>query len=235
MAHPSTTEQGSVLMWILIAVVLLAGLTAAMNQGSRTSTGVVTGQEARLAASEIMSYSNTVKQAVHRLLLKGCSEGDISFQWSQWQSSELYDNTSSPPDESCHVFSPKGGGVSGRFADKSWLDPSLSTLVNYGDITYTGNIRILDVGTDQPELVMYIAYIRPEICEALNDMLGMSKPLPADGASGGVNRFLGDYSLASNPDLGDEESRLKGKTAFCFQNTDHAFTLYLYAQTLIER
>lgn len=233
MTHPSNTEQGSVLMWILVAVVLLAGLTFAMNQGSRTSTGMVTGQEARLAASEIIQYSSSVTQAVQKLLLRGCSESQLSFVNTNWRrangDSVMPENPSAA--DGCGVFSSNEGGVQANIFPRNYFNSQTldSQQINFG----SGGIHILDieeVGTELPDLMYHLPHLSKEICLQLNNSLGISNPgnEPPNMTISGWTNYEGN--ITSSETL-TTDSAIKGRTVFCaYDSAGYRFVSVLIAR-----
>lgn len=171
-------QHGSVLLWILVAVALLAGLTAAMNMGSRTSTGMVSGQQARLLATEIIQYGGTVRQAVNKLLLKGCSQDELNFANDKWKRLNgnliVTPNPDAPADGSCDVFGVNGGGVpvlsfpqaaisSANLPSSAW-EPGSGAPWRYD---FAG------VGTTSPDLSLYTSFVTKEVCREINKMMGV--------------------------------------------------------------
>lgn len=244
MTHPSSTEQGSVLMWILIAVVLLAGLTVAMNQGSRTSTSMVTGQEARLYASEIVQYGNTVKQTVQRMNMGGISEGDFSFENTEFknQGGDLLHEASSYPnctDDRCKVFHPAGGGLQAVYTPNGSAENTESP--NDANSLRAGAWVPLaapldDVGTEEKDLIFITGYIKKDVCTAINDLLGVENP------NGSPPSFT--YATASvvysgtNPygpsDSGWSDGTVSGRESYCYEIGGRP-GVYNYLVTLIAR
>ena len=74
------TENGSVIVWIFIAVLLFAALGYAFNSSSRTSAGFISDAQAEAYANQIMDILHTNRQVVKKLLLSGCPAEEISFQ-----------------------------------------------------------------------------------------------------------------------------------------------------------
>ena len=72
----ANNQSGAVIVWIFVAIVLLAALSFAMTQGSRTGTKNLSSQQADLVATEILNYANAVKNAVRQLQINGCGYGD---------------------------------------------------------------------------------------------------------------------------------------------------------------
>ena len=246
-------EQGSVLLWILVAVVLLAGLTAAMNQGSRTSTGMVDGQQARLVATEIISYGDSIAQGVQRLQLKGCSEQEIDFSDHRGTSKQVngeeqeYNNPHKRDDGSCGLFHTNGAGVapillsagyiSPSLVDGNWMHPQSSWFVQHA-VKGVGTDGLDGSGTD---LVVIIGRLQKLVCIEINNVLGVNNPsgeppLRAATASVGGDDFEGVFSSVANL-VGDGSPAVVGKNAFCAQTLSPSSgeDQFVYHRVLIAR
>lgn len=183
-------ESGNVLFFILLGIVLLAGLTAAMNQGSRTSTGMVTDQEARLMAAEIIQYAGTVRQVVNRLQMQGCSQDDLNFANDKWKrlngNAIIAPNANAPTDGSCDVFGPDGGGIGAESFPQASLSPtglpSVALRPGNGDVSY---YTVNGVGTGARDLVFITNLVRKEVCRQINRMMDINlEEIPTDTGGG---------------------------------------------------
>src|SRR5262245_49185529 len=73
-----TSESGSVLWFILIAINLVAGSTGILSRGSIEQSGDF--ENRRVQASQIVRYAQSVEAAIEHMTLQGVSENEISFQ-----------------------------------------------------------------------------------------------------------------------------------------------------------
>ena len=230
-----TSENGSVILWILIAVGLMAALSYAFMGSSRNSTGMITDVQAEAYASEIIAYGNEVKQAVKRLQLRGCSDTEISFE-NNLSSLTNYTNTNSPTDKSCHVLSLNGGGRSfktmpkGAFVDSPWgsYEPEFKSGHN-----------VAESGTSASDLDMQIHDLKLEVCIKINELLDVNNPSgvpPEDGNTAGNSPFIGAYDPPPVDGIGDDiGSGLSGKLAFCRDSDTSTNAFYQYNAVLITR
>ncbi len=199
-------SSGNVLVYILIAVAMLAGLSYAVTQGGRGGDDYITGERARAGAMKLLDYTNALANAVTQLTLRGCDETQISFD-NQIDTSR-YNNALAPSDESCNIFSLNGGGVQ--------YDEAL-------DVIYTGDYKIGDVGTGEMELMADIRTSQ-SVCIKINEILGVDNT-GADGPP--VDKLsAGDYFDGSYGDAGAatsnqliSSSELKGRSAGCRVNS----------------
>lgn len=210
-------EGGNAIVYILIAVALLAALIFAVSQNSRDSATAVTDEKAKLYASDIIQYGNTLGQAVTQLKLRGCDISEISFE------NDLvagYANGTAPADDTCDVFELKGGGITPQLPPTEILDGASMLKV-------TTDFEVSEVGTtcgddDCVELVYAIGPLKVEVCTKINTMLGVNNPGNAppleqvDFASAAkYDGTIGREAAISSP--GNDVS---GKTAGCLQDDE---------------
>lgn len=226
-------ENGSAIFLILIAVVLFAALTAALNHSSRTSTGMVSDQQARLAATDIIAYGGSVKQTVQKLLLQGCSESEISFEND---SVEGYEHPDGSPDR-CKVFHPQGGGLTLQAppAPHNKTGPSFWNgryAFTYGTTWKGQGTTCTEERCDDLLLLLYLSN-DGITCQEINKMLGY-RATPTDTTFGGA-QYQGTFYYDSM--LADESggSEAENKDSACFYRTDSSLQDYVYTQVLIAR
>jgi type II secretory pathway pseudopilin PulG len=175
-------QRGIAIGPILFVVALLAVLATAIAAGSGAFSGDTSAVKAKAQAAAILEYANEVKMAVDRVLGKGCTETQISFEnpvVTGW-AAENYTNPNAPSDKSCHVFDVSGGGI-------IWKDPPEGTnkvddAVSYiqpynkGFIPYSfgGYATIPYLGTNKSELVLYLPIKSIDLCKSINNILGIS-------------------------------------------------------------
>jgi len=214
-----TSEKGAVAFYILLAIVLLAALTYAVSQGSRTGANSITEDQARLAASEILDYGNTVARAVQKLKLRGCSDTEISFQ------NNVVSGYTNGTNTACQVFHTDGGGI-------NYIQPSELARWPGSDWAFSGQVPVSQIGSSEPELIMVLRMndTAMNACTTINDKLGVSNVAgepPTDDFSFGT-KFTGTYSAGAG--IGTAE--LIGQTTACTQNSLGGFHFY---QVLLAR
>ncbi len=204
-------QNGSIFTMILVGIVLFSGLSFALLQGSRSGSGQLTDQQAKLAASEIIEYSNKVQQAVTASRINGCLDTQISFESAETGVS--YFNPNAPSSYLCHLFHANGGNI--RFSE---IDSRYT--IGAGNWKYIGNIKIHNLGTTgNAALMMRAGPLKPDICIHLNKILSIENPdvIPIDDSISSPN-FIGSYAaLVGNSYIGDDDSRLADKKEACRQ------------------
>lgn len=239
-------ENGSVIIWILAAIVLLAGLTAAMNQGGRSSSTTLTDQQARLHASEIIQYGNSVKQAVHRLQLSGISETGLGFDNEVFRNGAT-NNLFHPPghnsnctDERCRIFSPGMGGISPRIVSDEATTPyqgsGITPLLTWGHPGHWSVIWVSLPGVgvdDQRELILRVQGLKRQVCLAINDMVGV--PNTGQEPPSWSSFSLVGYGHTPPSSASPMNMPFSGKESFCVRRTSGSGATYLYITSLIVR
>ncbi len=228
MSRNHSSESGSAIFYVLLAVGLLAALSFAVVQGDRSSIGKVAGDKARLSASEIMDYGAVLKKATVQLRLRGTTLSNLSFAHSSADAAYgTYDN--SPDDE---VFNPEGGAV-------LYTVPNPIALAVAGRMfEFYGENEVELVGstcgaTACADLIAAVAGLKEEVCIQINNALsvGAEDAAPPSDTAMDTTRYGGSFGYTRT--IGDEDADLAGKSAACFENTSTGE--YVYYQVLIAR
>ncbi len=227
-----TGQQGSVLVYILLAVALFASLSYAVSRMMRGGESI--GQENRaVMVNDVLGYARTMKEGIQALRISnGCEETQISFERSPFDGSDTnYVNTSAPSDFSCHVFHPQGGGLG---AAKPLSD------ITTQDYVFTGSFGVTDLGSDsEAELALIMRDIGLDFCTEINSKLGMPAPLTDISSSADfyTSTFDGSYVLTSG--VGDGintgNAAYNAKMAGCFLENNVTAGEYFFYQVLIPR
>ena len=162
----NTQQRGIAIGPILAVVAILAVLASAIAAGSGAFNGDTSAVKAKAQATAILEYAEEVKFAVDRVLGKGCTDTEISFENPIVSG---YTNPNSPSDKSCHVFDVNGGGI-------VWKNPP-DNISEYGEYFYSGAHGFVGksspVGGPNPtqELALLLPDIPRNICEEINKLL----------------------------------------------------------------
>lgn len=170
--HP---ERGAAAFYIILGIVLLAGLSFAVSQGFRFSDASLSNDQTRLAAQEIIDYSTTMASAVQRLRLRGCTDTQINFESTVVGAPN---NPNAPSDDHCDVFSAAGARITPRTAKEF---PAGDILIFSGQSALNGVGRD-GCGAGCSDLYMAL-YLKGEngrkICSQINQILGNTALVPA--------------------------------------------------------
>lgn len=216
-------ESGNVLIYILIAIVLLAALNFAFSQGSDSgSEGTLDKGEAVIAASEIVRYAGNVEQTTRQLMRnEGCSETQIEFNFD----SANYGNSNSV-DPDCQYFAFKGGGMSYDAPKDNWLNSTQDWYI-------PDNVAIKDVGTSSNDLVIMLPDVKTNICKQINNKLDINPATnPPDVAWAGnlTSYYTGSFSSANQI-----AGAMTGRRSGCFNNSGGGASGNHYYHVLMAR
>jgi hypothetical protein len=217
-------QNGNILIFLLIAIVLLGGLTALLTRsgGSTNETGEYERQS--ISASDLLKYASGIEQAVQKLQQFGCSENQISFDQAVVTG---YSHLNSPTDNSCHVFETAGGGQVYESANTGLLDSAASGETHYGEWVFSGANEIQDIGTTaasnaSAEMVIMLPFVDQDICTQINRTLDIGSTIPQDSGSMDIAlQYAGAFSYQQTI----SNAAINGKKSFCIQgNTDDSGT-----------
>ncbi len=172
----NNNNRGNALFLILIAVALFAALSYAITQSGRGG-GNVSKETAQLNVSQVAQQMGSYRDAIQRMkLINGCSDTQISFASSDWGHT-AYNNSNSPTDETCHLFSNAGGGFT-----VAQLPDVLGTDIIFQGTAYVENVGTTVYGpdTDSTELLMIIYNVSYDHCLAFNQLMQLSSPEPEE-------------------------------------------------------
>jgi hypothetical protein len=184
-------ERGNVFLFILLGVVLFAGLAMVITRSMRTETvTTISSRDATLAATEILDYAQRLGRAVDRLRRRNISENDISFD-NDFVAG--YDH--GVPDANS-VFSAAGGLV-------TWQDP-IPGANDGSDWIFTGSTCVFGVGTGpancdsngvstDEELIAVLPNLQKLVCEEIDSRLGIA-PVPDGVGTYSTTKFTGTFA-----------------------------------------
>ncbi len=226
--------SGNVLFLILIAVALFAALSYAVTQSSRSGSGGIERDKAKLYAAQFVQYGTAIEQAIGRMrVINRTPEYGIDLASSvTWSSSANATCTTNV----CKVFHVEGGGISPAFIDEKAFDTSLGIAPTIFRHSVFRAVSVVDVGSDLDELVLIIAGLKKEVCAEINKSMGI-----IDGGNPPTDVYTGygDYrgTLTAFPEAtavqGDGSALFEGKRTFCaYYNAATGYTFY---HVLMER
>jgi len=238
-APKSTQKQsGSVLIIIFVMIALFAAFSYVMSLGMRSGSASLTKEQTKLAAVEIMEYSTAVRNAIKMMVANGTPIEKIctvrQFATTDAGTPLLFSNAACT-DDSCRVFKPTGGAVKERYfydyaQKEAWWNGAW-TKAGSSDFIIA---RFEGVGTSLSDIAMRTVQIKPEICTAINVMMGLgTAPINQDGDGGTFYDLTGNVtaSLAQTNMYiyGVTEPRVKGIKTFC-TSVDRAVIAVVYAR-----
>lgn len=220
-----SSERGNAFLFILIGIVLFAGLAYTVSRSMRSeTTSNMSNQQISMAVADIMSYGESIARAVSRLRGKGISENDISFE------APGVTANAKCGDDSCKLFHISGGNM-------DWQDVPSSYHLDTGvdqRWQFSGNHEIPGIGTDggtaaNSELIAFLEGLPREVCAALNEKLTGDPAIPVLSSTidpAAAEPFNGVYGT-------DVIAGISSRNAFCVQNGTNQE--YLFYNVLIAR
>jgi hypothetical protein len=142
-----TSQRGSAIIMLFIAVALFAALGYAFFQGSRTSTSMMTGEASKAKGAEMQDCTNTVTMATKRLQLRGCGTR-ISLALDGTNT-----NPGAPTDGSCSVYHPNGGGAKACTMVPTCVLTSLAIGQGCDGVIYAGSLSGRRIYTNGADLI----------------------------------------------------------------------------------
>ncbi|MBN8521803.1 MAG: hypothetical protein J0L77_07910 [Alphaproteobacteria bacterium] len=216
-------QSGNALIFILIAVVLLGGLTMLLTRSSGSSEDTGEIERTQIEAGEAMRFGKSLAQSAQNLIAQGCSENTLNFDYEAAVTG--YENPSSPADKSCDIFDAKGAGLTWRTVPSSlssanYLITSANTVQGVG--CDTGNATCTD-------LILMLPGISQTACAQINRLVKVTNPAnvpPADTDNlvDTSTKFTGGYAFVRA--LADAGGHLTGKETGCIQTSPGNFALY---------
>lgn len=227
-----TREHGSVIFYILIAIVALAALVMAVSRSSRESVSTVGREKADLAATEIFDYINAVRGSVQNMKIQGVQDNQLCFDNPSWGNADFVYAACST--EKNKVFSNSGGNAPVQHnVNLSLIDRSYEVSIPLsGTWYYTGTIRVREVGqdcdpsSDCNELVAVLIALKKDVCVSLNKKLGITDPenVPDNPTPISLAPYVGVYTYDADSVI--NAPGLVGKRTGCFKDSSGPYIFY---------
>lgn len=193
------SEQGNVLFYILLGLVLLGVLTVAIRNSGGLEENI-DREDYTLKAGQVQRYGQELSQAVNAVLGNGASETQIRFAHGS-AAADYGTITTTPTNQ---VFSSAGGKANYQLPPDGVNDGS--------KWEFFATTRIPQVGSNRAELVAVLPNVTQGFCTIINKQLGFTTGTqPTDNTNGSTpdcvmgastNRFTGTF-LDSSPNLMD--------------------------------
>lgn len=198
-------ENGNVLVYILIAVALLAALTFAISGDERgQQTNQIDSARAKLLASDIIKHTVSAEQAVYMMTQFGKNFDDIRFDV--------------PPltNISDQIYHPSGGGLQIFQTNENHFDGNGTT-----GWQWQGNINVEWSGAVGTDLIYTFINVNDQVCEQINDQLIGNTTIPASTVNF-TNTFT--ESATDDPFIISECAACEGVKSLCITDgTTNAF------------
>jgi len=185
-----SSQSGNVLFIILLAIALFGALSFAVSNSLQSDTaGIMNERDAKLAAADILNYTQVIQRAVDRVRSKGCSENDISFENTTVSG---YAHTPDVEDK-CKIFNPSGGSANWQ-SPANGVNDGTEWFIGVNAIRTFNNLNQL--GTEGTELTLLLPRVDRVLCDHLNDISNGLNIRESGGTHNQLDKFTGDFSSA---------------------------------------
>lgn len=222
-----SAENGSALIYILVAIALFSALSFVMSQSMRGGDSGKNEELLQLQATEILQYVNGLQRALRSMRIEGLEFSALSFENNIVAG---YGHAGCSTDD-CKLFNINGGGMAYQTpVAEDWLDGAQGAHPLYGEWYFPGDLCVLDVGSDtgagcssdgidNEDVVIILPWIKENLCVQINQDLGITtggEPIPTEGAGDAWNsddrKFDGTTGDGETLDQG-------GRRYGCFEGT----------------
>lgn len=194
--HERKSESGNALIYVLIAIALFAALTFVLSrQADNGDTGGISEDKASLYATQLISYATQAKQSIDQMLFSGADIDDLDFT----PPDDAGFNAGDPGDRIYMVYHPDGGGlIPGKIPSEAIQEEDSDPEPGW----YLGKFSNVDWTATANDDVILVAYqIRPEVCQKINDKMGIGTIPSITSAIKLVMIDEDSYGTGSNTDL----------------------------------
>lgn len=174
-------QRGNILFLILLAVVLFAALAYAVTSSMRGGGKDVSSENAQAAAATIMQWFSGLDATVLRMnVSQDIKYEDISFVYDAKAYGGApvsnYMNNSRCTSDTCRVFKPTGGDMQpADFSKWGVKDPTGATTSSlHPGLIVLQVMQWPGAGTDKNDIVLWLYFMAPEICTAINEKTGIT-------------------------------------------------------------
>lgn len=169
--RPRHSESGSVIFFILLAIALIALVTAAIRAGS-DSGGDIDRESMLVNVTTVRQQAAEIERAVTMVINNGASETEVRF--ADVNAPSDYGDISTTPQ--FQVFSTQGGG-----ADYPTRPSGISVTGHDADPwEFYGTSSPPQVGTGKGDLLAVLPNVSADFCAAVNNVDGYGATQPTD-------------------------------------------------------
>lgn len=212
-------QSGNALVYILIAVGLMAALTYAISRDNRgQQVDRLSGSEINLVTSDIIDYAVSAKQTVFQMTQWGADYDDLRF--------DLPGSADYNTDTGNQVYHPAGGGLSPmeqteKFSDSTWL----ASGANWDRWHFNKSANVEWSPTSANDLVLSIGGLKRSVCEEINKRLTGSTTIPDLAPFEWIDHF---QQGGADPFLEAECSECVGRESLCVGEVGETPPFYLF-------
>lgn len=212
------------MVYILLALALLAGLTMVLSRGASTGGDDLDAEKAELLTTKTVAYAGSAKNVVDQMMMSGTNVASLDFS---------YPGTASF-DAGVHihkVFHPAGGGLTLPGSDSEMFTQTAPLagwfMGRFNNIAWTP--------TSANDVVLTALNVTEAVCANINKKITDSTAIPTIvGGPGDIASFFVDFDTSgvANTDLTNVEcGDCEGYPSLCVQqNGEFAYYNIISAQ-----
>lgn len=168
--HGQGSSAGNALIYILLALALLAGLTMVISRGASTGGDDLNAERAELATTRITAFAGSAKNVIDQMMMSGSNINNLSFTRPNQASFDLGVNIHK-------VFHPSGGGL-------TLPDMSRDMFITANDTPLPGwyfsnEMNVEWTPTMANDLVLVAYRIPLSVCASINKKITGTTTIPA--------------------------------------------------------
>lgn len=221
---PSRPHQkaraGNVVVYVLIALALIALLTATLSRQEQDTSENIDADRLALLTTEMLTYTGAAKNVVDQMLMAGTNPADLQFVRPNQPS---FDNA---PYYNM-VYHPEGGGLSLPAPDAAAFT---HTGTNPDAGWYLGMFSNVEWTPSTADDVILAAYgLSEPLCAAINKKLTGSPVIPELDTAGNPAQFFVDdevSGIANNDFMISDCGDCEGYPALCVASSDGSIRTY---------
>jgi hypothetical protein len=219
-------ESGNIMLYILLAIVLLAALSLALTKGGGFAGGAVAQDKQKLMATEIIDYGDVLSKATTQLRLRGIAFNQLSFAATGMAAA--YGTPGASP--TSELFNTQGGGITLK-------PPPDEAMVTPGPYIFTAANEIAGIGTTCgnngcTDLLMVAGPLQQAVCAEIDALIPVSTTSglpPVATAFDTTTLYAGTATYSDTVGNDSDSAGLYGKTAGCLESASQ----YYYYQVLL--
>ena len=210
-SHPG--ESGNAMIYILIALALIAALTLALTRQNEQSDALgINDEKAAFFSTQLISYATTAQDSINKMLMSGSQVTDLDYVLPSASSFNTAPNI-------YKVFHPQGGGLVYKEANPDIFTGSSSDPAPGWYIGRFNNVEWTP--TTANDIILTAHQISKPVCENLNKKITGSSTIPAIAGTGNLADYLiGDtnHSGSNAPFTVAVCSDCEGYSSLCVSN-----------------
>lgn len=216
------SQQGNALWFILVAIVLLGGLTVLLTRSGSSVNQSGDVEQNRIRAGQILRWAKGLEAAIEQMKLRGVSENGISFE--NGATATDYANPNCTVND-CMVFANGGGG-------QTYIKPPAGT--NDGsEWVFTANNGVTLVGTDDArsgnDVMLVLRGVNDAFCKQVNRELGVGTAgvIPEESTEVEYTAYQGAFPSHVQLIAGTS-GEFQNRNAGCMRNTPNSENVFYY-------